>query len=50
MEKDNCYYFDFKKCKEINSNRYFFWNVAHLNYMGGIAFTQLINNWIRETL
>lgn len=44
-----CYYFDFKQCTAINSNRYFFWDAAHLNYMGGIAFTELVHHWIEET-
>lgn len=49
LKDDNCYYFDFKQCAEINSNRYFFWDAAHLNYMGGIAFTELVHHWIEET-
>lgn len=45
-----CYYHDFKNYREINENRYFFWDVAHLNYMGAIAFTEILNKWIGETI
>ena len=50
LKEENCYYFNFKHCTQISSNRYFFWDVAHLNYMGAIAFTELLNDRIRKTL
>lgn len=50
LREDNCYYFNFKQCGEINSNRYFFWDAAHLNYMGAIAFTGMLDDRIKETL
>lgn len=50
LKEDNCYFFNFKQCKEICNNRYFFWDTAHLNYMGAIAFTGLLNNSIKSTL
>lgn len=49
LREDHCYYYNFKQCESIYLNRHFFWDAAHLNYMGGIAFTGLLSDWIKET-
>lgn len=46
MKKYNFKYLNFKECKEITTNNEYFQDVAHLNYDGATAFTNILNQYI----
>lgn len=50
QENGNVYFINFKECIEISSNNHFYYDIYHLNTLGGKCMTSMLNGRIEDIL
>lgn len=47
-QRKNVFFINFKECKEISENNRFFYDICHLNTLGGKCLTSILNEKLDE--